>query len=237
MTLTKEILDLANRRRIYDYISKYPGLHQRELIKKLNLSEGTIRYHLKYLKKRGIIKTQSVDGYVRYYIINSIGNNQQKILHILRQEVPRNIILCLLIDSFASQIELSDSLEKHPTTIEFHLKKLLNMGIIEHAPVINGKVNIKFNVIEKIGCAPIGKEIFYKLKEPYFINDSIIRYKGKLFGDNYCDILPVFYRYFHSCSKLERAIMIKSNTKILSKNIVKSLEERFFEIFPHPYHV
>ena len=227
----EKIFELEKRRQIYNFILKYPGLHLRKLMRKLDLSEGTIKYHLKYLKKRGIIKTQSEDGYVRYYIVNKIGNDQQKILHILRQEVPRNIILYLLLLSCASQIEISKSLEKHPTTIEFHLKKLRDMGIIERIPVINGKVHIKFKVIEKIECNPVGKEIFYKLKEPYLIYDSIILYKEKLFGENYFDILSFYYKIFHTSNKLQQYRMLSKN-----KNFVKSLWEEILEIFPHPYH-
>ncbi len=89
----KRALELKIRRRIYNFILKYPGLHFRELMRKLNLPNGTLGYHLKYLEKRGLITARPGEGYVRYYIINNIGTDQKKMFHILRQETPRNIIL------------------------------------------------------------------------------------------------------------------------------------------------
>ena len=83
-------LDLERRKRIFNYILKYPGLHLQDLIRRLNLSNGTVRYHLKYLEKRGLITTRANDGYVRIYVSNNIGEKQKIMIHLLRQDTPRN---------------------------------------------------------------------------------------------------------------------------------------------------
>ena len=233
MVIKNDILELKTRRRIHSYIVKYPGLHFRELMRKLNLPNGTLRYHLKYLEKRGLITTKSEGGYARYYIINNIGNDQKKIFHLLRQEVPRNIILYLLSQSCASQIELSKSLEKHPKTLEFHLKKLLNRDIIEPAPVNNEGVHVEllgpFKIIDR---SPVGKEIIYRLTDPYSTYHSVILYKKRSLNDNFCDILSVQYKFSSWCLNSVRKTKMKS-----CKDIDKSIEELFYEVFPHPYHV
>jgi len=48
----KEKHSLENRKIIYDFIYKNPGIHLNELFIKLNINYGTIRYHLKYLEKK-----------------------------------------------------------------------------------------------------------------------------------------------------------------------------------------
>ena len=228
----RDTLELETRKKIHHYILKYPGLHFRELMRKLNLPNGTLGYHLQYLEKRGLITTKSEDGYVRYYIINNIGNDQKKMIHILRQEVPRNIILYLLWQSCASQIELSKSLEKHPTTIEIHLKKLLNRNIVERAPVDTEGVHVEFlGPVKIVDRAPVGKEIIYRLKNPYSTYHSVILYKKRSLNDNFCDILSVGYKFSSWCLSGVRKTKIKSY-----KDILESFEEGIYEVFPHPYH-
>ena len=137
-----QILELEIRRQIYNFILKYPGLHLRELSRKLNIPKTTLCYHIKYLEKRGLLTAKSEGKYTLYYVSNNIGNNQKKMLHLLRQETTRNIVLYFLVRSCASRIELSRSLGKHPTTLDMPLKKLLEMDIIESAPVLDGKVQV-----------------------------------------------------------------------------------------------
>ena len=230
LTMEKEkIFELETRRKIYKYILKYPGLHLQELIRRLNLPNGTLRYHLRYLEKRNLIKSKPEDGYVRFYITNNIGNDQKKIFHILRQEVPRNIILYLLLLGCASQIEISKSLEKHPKTIEFHLKKLLNKGIIETAPVNNKGVQVEFGQLKIIERIPVTKEIIYRLKNPYSINDSVILYKKRSSNDNFCSILSDINGFFYPSEKPIR----KAKSR---KGSIEYFEKWVYEIFPHPYH-
>ena len=230
MSVEEKILGLETRRRIHSYILKYPGLHFRELIRKLNIPNSTLRYHLKYLKKRGLIIAIPEEGYVRYYIINNIGNAQKNMLHLLRQEVPRNIILYLLMVFCASQIEISKSLEKHPKTIEYHLKKLYNKNVIEPAPVSNGEAHTKYKVYKIVERTPVGKEIIYRLKDPYSTYDSVILYKQRSLNDNFCGTISALFGFFAST----KASNIKRKNL---KDALDSMEEILFEILPHPYHV
>jgi predicted transcriptional regulator len=135
------ILDLENRRRIYNCILKNPGLHQRNLSKKLRVPFSTLYYHLRYLKKLDLIIEKKIGRYSRYYTKNTIGRGDKEFLNIIRQYIPRNIIVFICIYYVASQKELSIDLDKHHTTIKVHLKKLLDMDIIEIAPVKNGTIN------------------------------------------------------------------------------------------------
>ena len=59
MESVESIIELKTRHLIYQIISKYPGMHLRGIIKKSKLSEGTVRYHLQYLKRKDLIKTDS----------------------------------------------------------------------------------------------------------------------------------------------------------------------------------
>jgi DNA-binding MarR family transcriptional regulator len=226
----KQILELDARKKIFNFIYKYPGLHFRELSRKLAIPRSTLNYHLKYLEKRGLITVNSSGKYSLYYVTNNIGNGQKKMIQLFRQETPRNIVLYFLIQTCASRVELSKVLEKHPTTIETHIKKLLDMDIIEPAPFIDGKVHVKHGLIKFVERSPVGKEIIYRLKDCNKTSDLMILYDKRSLDENYVYILPEFYNRW--ASNNER------NEKLQPiKKVIESCEEALFEVFPHPYHI
>jgi predicted transcriptional regulator len=226
---TNQILELGIRRQIYNFILKYPGLHLREISRKLNIPKTTLSYHIKYLEKRGLLAAKPEGKYTLYYVSNNIGNNQKMMLHLLRQETSRNIVLYFLARSCASRIELSKSLGKHPTTLDKPLKKLLEMDIIESAPVINGKVQVNYGRIKFVKRPRKGKEIIYRLKDCYSLNDSIILYQKRSFDDNFCDILPILY------NMLPRKRSVKEIRSM--QYHIEYIEKVLWDVIPHPYHV
>jgi len=225
-----QIFELETRRQIYNFILKYPGLHFRKLSRKLNIPKTTLSYHLRYLQKRGLLTAKPEGKFTPYYVSNNIGNGQKKMLRLLRQEPSRNIILYLLFTACASQIELSRSLEKHPTTIKLHLKKLIDMDIIEPAPVANGEVSVEQGDLKIIERTPVGNEIIYRLKDPHSIEDSVLLYRKRSFGDNFSFLPSIGFEFYSSLN-----VQITRGKNF--KDSIESLEEIYFDIFPHPYHV
>jgi len=152
----------STRNRILSYVQKYPGLHLNELVRKLDLSKSTINYHLKHLCKLDLLVAKQEGRYIRYYVRNQVGEIDKKIINIIRQNTPYKIILYLILRPNPSQIELSKSLNKHPTTISFHINKLMQNGIVE--------------------CEPTGNEIHYNVKNQQRISELLIKY-GDVFLD------------------------------------------------------
>jgi DNA-binding transcriptional ArsR family regulator len=221
------ILILETRRRIYNYILQYPGLHLREISRRLTIPFSTLKYHLHFLEKRELIKEKAEGKYNRYYVSEKIGRHEKDMLSILRKDTPRTIILYLLVHIYSSQIDISGSLKKHPTTIEFHLKKLLDLNIIEPVQPVNGKIYRDTNP-KIIECEPIGKEKIYVLKDPNAIYDLLTTYKHSLLEDNESNLI---LNYLDSFTKdLPKKL---SNPKNWEDIAIETL----FEIFPHPYHV
>ena len=93
MISKENILKLETRQKIYRYIDKNPGLHLREIQRKTNIPYGTLKHHLKYLEKHNLIKTKSENGYKRYTVSYKLSKKEKEILNLLRQEVPRYILI------------------------------------------------------------------------------------------------------------------------------------------------
>ncbi|UCH71505.1 MAG: winged helix-turn-helix transcriptional regulator [Thermoplasmatales archaeon] len=229
-----ELYDLKPRNTIYSFILKNPGVHQREIIRKLDFSEGTIRYHLNDFIKKNLIEKRIEDGYSRFYASNKIGVKQKKILHMLRKNVARNIILYLFLEIGATQKQLSEALDKDPKTIEFHLKKMLDMDIIECARVGDGGIftNKSFKRVKFLKKDIFGREIYFVLKDIYLIYDTLIIYKKGSFDDRFIKDIVYVYGFLFVDNKFN-----KKNDSSRWHTTKDRIEEKIYDVFPHPYHV
>lgn len=127
----EDTLALETRRDIYDLIVRYPGLHEREIARRMDISLSTIDYHLHYMEKRGLIVVKKDGRYTRYFAAKKVGMQDKKIISLLRQKSPRQIVLYLLEHPGAIHKDICDAVGKSPSTISFHLKKLVKAGVVE----------------------------------------------------------------------------------------------------------
>jgi len=129
--MKEDSLALETRRNIYDIILSNPGLHEREIARKMNISLSTLDYHLHYLEKREMIVSRKDGRYTRYFVSFKVGAQDKKTIAILRQNTPRSIVLFLLNNPNSIHKDICREVKKSPSTISFHLKKMVEAGIIE----------------------------------------------------------------------------------------------------------
>ena len=230
MKQKEKILELQNQKTINDFIMKHPGIHQRRIIKEINLSEGTIKYHLDFLIKNGFITKNKFMGYSRFYPSENIGRIEKEILSIFRQEIPRHILIYLICNFGVTISEISKIFEKDKKTIGYHFKKLIEMDLIEPAEFKDGLMLTNRNRHRTVFYKrkPIGKEKIYRLKQPYLIYYFFVKRKESFLDDGITksalDYLALVAN--DRPPKYDRAD--KMNDRII---------EKFYDIFPHPYHV
>jgi len=188
---------------------KYPGLHLRRLSRELNIPKTTLEYNLRYLEKQEFITIKSEKKYLRFYAAKKVGNIDKKVLSVLRMDIARKIILFLFLYPKTSRMEISSELEKPPTTIGYHLKKLLNLDIIE--------------------CARYRHKIIYKIKNQKEMYKLLITYEKSFFDGSMVSMLLKWARYV-----FPDGIAKRDNSKTSD---VDDISKAFYDIFPHPYHV
>jgi len=88
----EKILNLEKRRDIHNTILKNPGIHLREIVRKTNIPKSTLKYHLTYLRKHNLIIKKEDRGCNRYFVSNTVGNFEKKLIKYLRQPVTRKIL-------------------------------------------------------------------------------------------------------------------------------------------------
>ncbi len=226
----KNILKIDTRRDIYQFIFNNPGTHQREISKKIKIARSTLLYHLRVLEKQDLINSYHFKGYKRYYIYNKYCQKDKQLLKLLREKTIRHILINIIFERACSQIELAENLQKTPTTIMFHLKKLIDANIIELSPIKEGKLlRIKPGTV--ILRKPVRNEKIYRITKEYLRPICVLLtvYEKSFSKD---DIIGDVLRTLKNDMKNRANIQ-----KLLSpKNQIEAILNAGFDIFPHPYY-
>jgi len=152
----EEALLLEVRKKVYSSIENFPGIHFRELQRKVGVGTGNLEYHLNYLKKLNLIKIEKTRANKRFYPLD-LNDYERKILGILRQKNFRKIILKILENKFVTHKIVVDCLQISPSSATWYLNQLTEKNILA--------------VSEK------GREKHHQLKDRHEIIKIIITYK------------------------------------------------------------
>jgi predicted transcriptional regulator len=151
---------------IMKYITAHPGIHFNELHRVLNLAPGTLQYHLNRLEHNGKIIVLRMEYKTMYFPPGVSNPLDQKIMVLLRQELPRKLILHLLEKKERSGKELLELLKVTKSTLSYYTKRLEKLEVL--------KITIS------------GREKRYSVTRPERIAQLITDYK-KSFGDKMVD--------------------------------------------------
>jgi predicted transcriptional regulator len=161
------------RYRIYGFISKNPGIRYRELIRLARISNGVLSYHLGRLEKFKEIRVERQRGKrVTRYFASNIPKEDSNIIGCFRSKVVKKIICLLLKNEYCTFNEIVDHIEKAPSTISWHIKKLRKVGALS-SEYRNGS-------------------IFYSIKDTIVVNRVLLEYKETFTDrviDNYTEML------------------------------------------------
>ncbi|MBN1214077.1 MAG: winged helix-turn-helix transcriptional regulator [Candidatus Lokiarchaeota archaeon] len=125
-----EVLENENRNKIIDLILETPGMHFNELLRKTNLNPGNLVWHLEILNVYKVIKKQTMENYVVYlpYIEkNPISNIDLKLQ---KSEFTLKILKIIEDDPGIWNTKISENLNINRKTIEYHIRKLEDLGLI-----------------------------------------------------------------------------------------------------------
>ena len=125
----EKALALDVRKNIYELVRKFAGCHFRELERKSGLATGTIRYHLTYLVKQGLLSEVKESNSVRYFP-KLFRSENKKLLALLRQQSIRRILVCILEKPGCNHEDIVAFVKLSPSTVSWHVKKLSGEGII-----------------------------------------------------------------------------------------------------------
>ncbi len=112
------------------WIGQNPGIRYRELLRTTGSSNGVLSYHLAELERSGYIRVDRKKGVTRYYPIH-ISSQVSKIIGHIKHPTSRQLLSFLVEIGPCRLDELVQLTNKAPSTLSWHVKRLLESGVIE----------------------------------------------------------------------------------------------------------
>ena len=125
-----DVLELEIRRKIYNLVSKNPGLHANKIAALCSVSGQLADYHLAYLERYELLTAVKEEGFRRYYVKGTVGLKERMRISILRHATPLQIVLFLLQHPSSTYQQILSELTIVKSTLSYHLAKLLNHEIL-----------------------------------------------------------------------------------------------------------
>jgi predicted transcriptional regulator len=171
MKTKEKLLENDHRKAIYNFVKENPGLHLRELQRRLKIPLSTLEYHLDYLERKKILAVKDDRRYCRYFA-EKFTPGDKELLSVLRQKRLLEIILQILSEEQVCFKELAQKIMISDSTLSHYLKVLTQKEIL---------------IKERIGT-----ETCYKLKSEKKVLTSLFCYKSS-FVDKLVDkVLSLF---------------------------------------------
>ncbi len=122
---------------LLSFVQQSPGVHIRELIRRLKIPTGTLDYHLYRLSQRQLLETREVAGHRCVFPLRPVGErlpiseDQKLLLALLRQRVPRALLLHLLDRGPTTPQDLASSVGISPSLLSYYVERLEKLGLVE----------------------------------------------------------------------------------------------------------
>ena len=121
---------------LLSFVQRYPGVHLREIRRRLGIPIGTLDYHLYRLGRQGLVMIRFQGGYKCAYPAVSevrsgpIPEPEKLLLALLRQPVPRALLLHLYLDGPSHPARLAESVDTTASNLSYFLKRLEAAGVL-----------------------------------------------------------------------------------------------------------
>lgn len=115
--------------RVYRFIARHLGSYFREVLRALGVGTGTLQYTLEALEREGRITAIRMGSYKHFYS-SDVDEEKKKILSVLSQESPREILLFLSRKPGACQTDVAKEIRCSSPTARWYLTRLESLGLI-----------------------------------------------------------------------------------------------------------
>ena len=124
------------RKEIFDYISENPGEHLAGITRQFGMSSSSARHHLDVLEWSDRIVSHR-SGKQKHFYPNKNGYRQytqgfeyKEIMAILKNDTCRGMVKVIISNDKANQKMIAQALQIHPSTVNWHAKRLRGAQII-----------------------------------------------------------------------------------------------------------
>ncbi|WP_336036724.1 winged helix-turn-helix transcriptional regulator [Halobacterium yunchengense] len=122
-------------------VQTHPGLHFRGLARRLEIAPGQVQYHVRRLRSTGDVVAESVYGRTHYYP-PEYDEWERTALALLRRETAGDVVAHVLVEEPVRPGDAADALGIARSTLEWHLDRLVEHGLVEKRRGARGRVRL-----------------------------------------------------------------------------------------------
>lgn len=126
-----EVLEHDARREIHRLVQVEPGIHFRELKRRLDTGVGILEHHLEKLVAADLLVERRSEGYRCYFPFGSVDRKVMQAADRLRSDRAREILQAIRDRPGASITDLADATGLSRSTAGYHLDRLAEVGLID----------------------------------------------------------------------------------------------------------
>ncbi|RKD98126.1 winged helix-turn-helix transcriptional regulator [Halopiger aswanensis] len=138
------------RRTIRAHVQSNAGIHFNELVRESEFAPGQIQYHIRRLLDEDALVREEFYGRTHYYP-TAYDEWERAALALFRRETTRDIVIYLIGNDSAVPSEVADALEIARSTLEYHLDRLVDRGIVEKRYDDRNRVTLELAAPERTG--------------------------------------------------------------------------------------
>lgn len=127
----QEVLANDDRRRIHELVQDEPGIHFRELRRRLDTGAGLLEHHLEKLERAALVTEVREDGYRGYFVPGEVDREVMEVAGRLRSETAGELVQQVRERPDASIRELAEAAGVSRSTAGYHVRRLADDGVLE----------------------------------------------------------------------------------------------------------
>lgn len=146
----------TNRRKLLvDQVQQIPGANLRQLQRMTDLPLSSAYRMLEDLEAEGVVRSESVRGYRRYFPTKGLHKRERLLLGVISKPRPRAILETVLSNPGIRHSELAEAVDLPAPTLTYYMKQIVGEDLI---------------VVRKAGVSR-----HYRVKNPDLVRKSIKR--------------------------------------------------------------
>jgi predicted transcriptional regulator len=144
------VLENSRRKKIYNFIRKKPGIHLREIQRRLSIPLSSLEHHIEYMIRKNIIYKEREGRYTRYFA-GHLTKEKRKVISALRHKRLREIVSIVLEQKEVKSQDLIEYLNIPYSTLSYYLKYLVEHSILRRQKISYENIySIQDQRVEKI---------------------------------------------------------------------------------------
>lgn len=129
-----EILTLAVRQRLHEYLTATPGAHLRDIARSLRIPLGTVVYHVDLMEEHGILHVYRDGRYKRHFVADQFGPGEKQHLAEFHHGARRGMAKLIADHGPLTQRAFSRALGLARSTVSVHASHLVRTGVLLGVP-------------------------------------------------------------------------------------------------------